>query len=324
MVAPMKTHILKKKLPKTASLGDCAYEAIQKHFKKSIKHEEDVLQDDDPEPLHQMRVGMRRLRTALQLFEPAIVIPRGIDQGHIGKIARTLGAVRDLDVLQMTLVQQHYPHLPELEQERLDDLLGQLHKQRQRDFARLEKLLKQAKRYEKFKRAFHQWLQEPEYQAIAHVPILHLLPDLLLPLISQLLLHPGWLVEGKPEDLSSLLQEKGNLLHDLRKQAKRVRYQTEFFLPYYGADYGEHLREFEQIQETLGQIQDATVMADFLAAGLDREVQSALPQLTDRLHWQIQQSWQTWQTLRDRYREPEFRTGVRQAILYPASPVAVD
>lgn len=50
------------------SFGNFAYQAIHKYFKKSTKYRVDVLSDRDPEPLHQMRVGMRRLRTALQVF----------------------------------------------------------------------------------------------------------------------------------------------------------------------------------------------------------------------------------------------------------------
>jgi CHAD domain-containing protein len=50
--------------------------AIEKHFKKTIKYEKDVLQDQDPENLHQMRVGMRRLRSAATGFSPALALPK--------------------------------------------------------------------------------------------------------------------------------------------------------------------------------------------------------------------------------------------------------
>lgn len=50
------------------TLGYWAALAIKKHFEKVLKHEEDVLADRDPEALHQMRVGTRRLRSAIAGF----------------------------------------------------------------------------------------------------------------------------------------------------------------------------------------------------------------------------------------------------------------
>ncbi|MHC5831555.1 MAG: CHAD domain-containing protein, partial [Nostoc sp.] len=37
------------------TLGDYAYQAIEKHFKKTLKWEKSVKKDEDPEALHQMR-----------------------------------------------------------------------------------------------------------------------------------------------------------------------------------------------------------------------------------------------------------------------------
>ncbi len=51
------------------SLKDYAYQAIQQHLKKTLKWEKPVKKDEDPEALHQMRVGMRRLRTAISRFD---------------------------------------------------------------------------------------------------------------------------------------------------------------------------------------------------------------------------------------------------------------
>lgn len=53
---------------KTNTLGDWSALALDKHFHKVLKHEDDVLKDKDPEALHQMRVGMRRLRSAITGF----------------------------------------------------------------------------------------------------------------------------------------------------------------------------------------------------------------------------------------------------------------
>src|SRR4028118_661195 len=117
-------------LNKTNSLGEWAVLAISKHSEKVLKHEDDVLKDRDPEDLHQMRVGMRRLRSAMTGFAPAISLPKSAQEKKIGKIAHTLGSLRDLDVLREALENQYKPILPLKEQKSLKTALVHLDKQR--------------------------------------------------------------------------------------------------------------------------------------------------------------------------------------------------
>ena len=77
------------------TLGEYAYQAIQKHFNKTLKWEKTVKKDEDPEALHQMRVGMRRLRTAVSRFELVLDLPKPASDKNIGKIGRRLGSLRD-------------------------------------------------------------------------------------------------------------------------------------------------------------------------------------------------------------------------------------
>jgi len=81
-------------------LGEYSYQIIQQNFQRIIEQEKAIFEDKDPEPLHQMRVGMRRLRTAIQVFGSAIVLPKAVSNPSIGKTAKSLGETRDLDVLQ--------------------------------------------------------------------------------------------------------------------------------------------------------------------------------------------------------------------------------
>ena len=121
--------------PTVKTLGDYAYQAIQKHFKKTLKWEKSVKKDEDPEALHQMRVGMRRLRTATTRFEIALNLSKPVSDKNIGKIARRLGNLRDLDVLKETLETLYQPHLPRKEQESLQTAFDALAKQRKDAFS---------------------------------------------------------------------------------------------------------------------------------------------------------------------------------------------
>jgi CHAD domain-containing protein len=77
------------KIPSETSiktLGETAHQAIENHFTKTIKWEKAVKKDEDSEPLHQMRVGMRRLRTAVSRFERYLFLPKLVSDKNIGKL----------------------------------------------------------------------------------------------------------------------------------------------------------------------------------------------------------------------------------------------
>jgi CHAD domain-containing protein len=330
----------------SSSLGEYAHQAIRRSFKKLTRSEQSVLEDVDPEPLHQMRVGLRRLRTAIQVFTTVVHLPKASSQQRLRSIAGTLGVVRDLDVLKATLG-ECYLHIPASEQATLKDGLKKLQQQRQKGFADMQDVLL-GKPYQKMKGSLKKWLHQPSYQALAALPILDALPDLLLPLISQLLLHPGWLVGAVSEqnslfhdslfhkeweqiemqhpelsDPGLILEQHGTVLHSLRKQIKRVRYQTELFVECYGSEYQEQIKEFQVIQEVLGQLQDSLVLQQFLGELLGKNICKALPTLTQQLQQERQQAWIVWQKLRSRYLNPEFRQQLRQQVLFP-TPISLE
>jgi len=311
------------------TLGDRAVLAIKKHFEKFLKHEAEVLADSDPEALHQMRVGMRRLRSAIAGFAPAIDLPKPAQDQKIGKIARILGSLRDLDVLRESLEKKYKPALPADEKEQLDAALVYLYKRRRKAFAKVHETLT-CDRYQELKQALEKWLYQPQLQPIAQMPIQVTLPDLLLPEVGRLLLHPGWLVgtklqdeqlvvqtEQTPQQAKKQLIDKASLLHSLRKETKRARYQMEVFANFYGASYETYLEDLKAIQGILGQMQDSFVLAEFLADALHSEIEKTMPTLAKLLAEHNYQAWQQWQTLQQRYLSLESRKGLHLSILMP-------
>ncbi|MGL4621656.1 MAG: CHAD domain-containing protein [Chroococcidiopsis sp.] len=311
------------------TLGDRAVLAIKKHFEKFLKHEADVIADSDPEALHQMRVGMRRLRSAIAGFAPAIDLPKPAQEKKIGRIARILGSLRDLDVLRESLENKYKPALPADEQEQLDTALVYLYKRRRKAFAKVHETLT-GDRYQELKQALEKWLSQPQLQPIAQMPIQATLPDLLLSEVGRLLLHPGWLVGTKLQDEQVVVQtgqtpaqakqqltDKAPLLHSLRKETKRARYQMEVFANFYGASYETYLEDLKAIQSILGQFQDSAVLSEFLADALQSKIEKTMPTLADLLAEHNYKAWQQWQTLQQRYLNLESRKGLHLSILMP-------
>lgn len=311
------------------TFGEWAYSAISKHYHKFIKYEEKVLKNKNPEHLHQMRVGMRRLRGAIAFFSPAIDLPHTVTPDRIGKIAKILGELRDIDVLQETLTTKYQPHLPNSEQKSLEIVFKKLDKQRKSAFKAVVKVIDD-KDYLKIKKDCQQWLDEPCYQAVARIKIQQILPDLLLPEVSYFLLHPAWsigleendsiidLSKANKIDLSvniSSNQEKS--LHDLRKVAKKMRYNMELFQNLYNEAYSNYLREIEELQEVLGSIQDYAVLKQFLCEILEQDIAEAMPVFNQILEKNHQQQWKQWQIKQKYFLNSVKRQDLRTIVQYP-------
>jgi CHAD domain-containing protein len=311
------------------TLGDWAKIAIQQHYQKILKHEDLVLKDKDPEELHQMRVGMRRLRTAIAGFSCAVILPKSVDERKVGKIATVLGKLRDLDVLEETLTTIYLPELSKIEQKKLDQLFIKIKKNRQ-TIAKNTKEILHKNIYQDFKTDLNTWLEKPVYTAIASLPVEYILPDLLSPQISAFLLHPGWIVgsyfnkseniidfniPAKPlEDLSHLEEM---ILHSLRKEAKRTRYLMELLLSFYGENYQEMLKKIKQVQEVLGEIQDGFVLRQMLSQVYGHDLQTILPIMAQTIRENRLQNGLQWEELRQFFLSPANRTQLRLSIQSP-------
>lgn len=315
--------------PTVKTLRDYTHSAIEKHYKKTWKWEKAVKNDKDAEALHQMRVGMRRLRTTVTSLNSVVNFSKSVNEKNIKKIAGCLGSLRDLDVLKETLATTYKPQLPKKERLVLDDVIDTLEKQRV-DAAADVKALFKTERYKSLKTGLEEWLEKPSYQPLANLTIKQALPDLLLPEVSSFLLHPGWLVgtqvkdnkvvictdfDEKKVDKQLLVQAEN--LHDLRKQGKRLRYQMELFTNLYSEGYANYLAQVKNIQEVLGSMQDSAVLNEWLQDVLKSKISKELPSLATLLTKNRYDLWQQWQTLQQRFLKLETRHEFHLIILHP-------
>ncbi|BAY83780.1 CHAD domain-containing protein [Calothrix parasitica NIES-267] len=315
--------------PTVKTLANSTYNAIEKHFNKTCKWEKAVKNDKDAEALHQMRVGMRRLRTTVTRFNSIVNFPKAANDKSIGKIARGLGSLRDLDVLKETLKNKYQPELPKKEKAILDKVINTLEKQRIDALTDVKAIFK-SERYKSLKTSLKEWLEKPSYQPLADLTIQQALPDLLLPEVSSFLLHPGWLVGTKVQEnkvvISTDFDEKkvdkqlltsSEKLHDLRKQAKGLRYQMELFTNLYGEGYANYLAQIKETQEVLGSMQDSIVLGEWLEDVLESKISKQLPTLATLLAKNRYEKWQEWQSLQERFLKLESRHEFHLIILHP-------
>lgn len=295
----------------SVSLGAYAAKVIELQFHHIVNQEEGLLKDTDPEFLHQMRVGSRRLATALLVFERAILLPKPARRKGVVGLAKSLGKLRDLDVQLLTLKEEYIPQLNGGEQHTINRLFEHLEEKRSHVFQAIKRILSDDK-YLQLKSAYTRWLTQPNYTSLAEIDLALILPDLLSPLLSRLLLNPAWLI---PQDDTSPLG--ASTLHALRKTTKSVRYQAEFFTDFYGPDFQEWISQLKTLQDTLGKAQDTYVFRKQVSTQFSNE--KGFPQLESIIQVGYEKALTEWEEIRYQYLDPEFRQHLRWMLVVPTN-----
>ncbi|MFK8183776.1 MAG: CHAD domain-containing protein [Phormidesmis sp.] len=318
-------------------LGGYAYQIISQQSQVISKLRSSVLADKDPENLHKMRIGTRRLAAAVLLFEDAVSITSAKGKTRsaaklakeIKNLTQTLGDVRDMDVMKQwfadALVNDrrkedgHDAHsFSKKEKKTIRALLKAIKKRRKKKLATLTEAL-QGDRYKKLINQFKRWRKQPTFTALAQAKAAEAAALKIVEPIANLLQHPAWLMASRKvgdrgggthfvpvssltlEQLNQQLAQNGEQLHDLRKQIKNVRYQSEFFRGLYGIAYASQVREFRTLQKILGGLQDQIVVSQFLADEIGADWADKLPTIAAKFQSSRLALWQQWQPYQKKY-----------------------
>jgi CHAD domain-containing protein len=276
---------LAPRLPSRCSNGELVAGLVQRHVARLVALQAPVLKDTDPEPLHQMRVAMRRLRTTLRQFAPALVLPSGVSDQRLAKSVRRLGMARDLDVLRERLDQDLLPGLPGEEQAALKPVFRQLKRERRVAYGHLEEVLRGHSHLELLAR-LQDWLREPVFTPLGREPLHHWLNEWQLPPVLELFAHPGWWLEDPQAD--------ADVLHQLRKQIKGVRYRLENLRGSGGRRQLACIASLRNLQDLLGDLHDLEVLAKAIDHQMSRTLETDLPVLARLLHERRDQAWGQW------------------------------
>lgn len=271
-----------------ASIGSHGTGLIAAACERLIALQPAVLRDRDPEPLHQMRVAMRRLRTTLQQFAPALELPASLRPARLARHGRRLGLARDLDVLRDRLDRQLLPRLPEAELRALRPLLRQLRRERRLAGEQLAAALRSGS-YLRVLAKLQKWLRQPAYTPLAEQPLADWLLPLQLPPVSALLCHPGWFVDDPLAGAAPL--------HDLRKRCKASRYAMENLAEIQGPVLAPWIDSLRRVQQLLGDLNDLQVLQAAITDQIGGEIAADLPELHALLQQQSQALWHDWQPL---------------------------
>lgn len=247
---------------------------------------------DDREQVHQLRTGLRRLRSMAEAFPRHW---RGPSAKGLRRLARAAGDVRDLDVLLETL-EEHRQEMGGGERRRLGRLIDRLQTVRCRGRRQLTRRLRQLPRG---LAPGPKSPQSPEATSDAHRGALPLLRAGLILQLADLRLHPGWGDGRRPSRGSRRERDQ----HELRKAFKRLRYQLEVLEALEPA-LRDRLVLLKRTQDSLGLLQDLVIWRPLLKRHLEGRLKRRLPGLAARWQRQADAAWADWLLLRRQWLDP--------------------
>lgn len=261
LVAPQPPAVVK-----AACLELCSKLTVEQGFQVIVGNcltqvqgnETGVAQGSDPESVHQMRVGLRRLRSALGLFAQVAPCPAAL-QAELEWLATELGAARDWEVFAgstLAVVASACPDEPELVQ--LQQVALAVAQQNRQKAA----VAVCSVRYAHLLLTLGGWTQGARWRALLAEPERIALAAPLAKFAAQTLA----LCHGKLKKRGKQLRNGApQARHRVRIAAKKVRYATEFFQSLYPA---KRVRPFVEalttLQDALGWLNDAAVAGGLL------------------------------------------------------------
>lgn len=212
-----------------------------------------VIASADPEGVHQTRVAIRRLRTALAFFEDIASDEIGtVLRAELKAIALALGPARDLHVLV-----ERVAATVRASDDDLNEMLAHLAMQRGRALASAQSLLA-AEPFQRLLLEFAAWLEGGDWlnrkgETGANQP--------LVPFAARILSRQRRKVRHVGKRLANL-PDKGR--HRLRIDAKKLRYATSFFASLFtdngtARDRDSFAEALRQLQDSLGELNDIAV-----------------------------------------------------------------
>ena len=242
-----------------------------------------------PEPVHQMRVAIRRLRSALSVFKAAVPEPLlGRVQPGLKYLAARLGTARDWDVFLSGLGAELRTAFPD--DRRCRTLLRAADRRRHQCYAEVRALL-----------------AGPEFRVLtvdlACMAALRPWPDggAIEPFARRVL-------DGRLRTVRKRGRAFADLplpaLHELRKKAKRLRYTAEFMAPFFPPKPGRRfIRRIAALQDELGHLNDGATTTGLVGqlGRLERSYAAGLVEgfAAARAAPARKEAQQAWKQLRD-------------------------
>jgi triphosphatase len=264
------------KAPKIALAEDVTVaEAFVQIMRQSISHvtaNQSALLEGAAEGIHQLRIGLRRIRTTLRLFRQFLRQAESeVRKRELQWLGHEVGEARDWDVFLANILPLH------LGDEMVVDTVTQL-----TDFAHQRAAAAiRSPRYARLMLGLGHWLESNDWRLSPPSDAGKRLDERLAGEAAAML-----------DDVAQGVFKAGRKLrrlnaagrHELRKRAKKLRYSVEFVATLYPEkEMSDYMKTLKKLQRVLGDINDDVVArALYVRVGAGPDVQDSL--LRDYVH----------------------------------------
>ena len=241
-------------IPQTAE--QAARDILRECFDQIAANVRVVVQLDDPEGPHQLRIGLRRLRSAFSVFATVLASPEITRlQLEAQSVGQEIGRLRDLDVVANDIVKREAETHPE--ESGIAALVPAI-EQRADAFRSEVRQLLAGQRTQTFLIDLARfvetrgWLVPDDFGQTARLaePVTGL---------AEAALNKRWKKVGKRARALETLDAAER--HDLRKQLKKLRYAADFLAPLFPQRRVEpFLKRLRKLQNVFGELNDAAMI----------------------------------------------------------------
>lgn len=249
-------------LDSTFNALDWAAGVLRLRFSEILNLRDNALNAAEIEGVHQMRVAIRRLRSALRDFSPLLKSQLlGEVKKELKQLADVLGSARDQDVAIAAVEKLHKNAKNETVKISLEKKIEKQRRRREKTQSTLAEILKESSL-----KNLHKDFDKAIDEAVRHGEK--------TPLTAK---EAGCEVISKEVrefcDLSPSLYDPFNRekLHELRIAAKRLRYAIELFTVCWGEKIVPFAREITDMQTYLGELHDRDIWIENLSRRLNKK-----------------------------------------------------
>jgi triphosphatase len=207
----------------------------------------------ETEGLHQMRVGLRRLRSAFGLFKQVLPLPAQLQQ-EMDWLSGQLGGARDWDVLGDSTLPLIIHAVPN--ETRLSELVLAV-QARVKEEHKIASSAVNSARYTRFMLCMARWLQGPDWPELVSQRNQSRLEAGVWDFAQHQLKRGG---QGLLKHGQKFAAMGSNERHRVRIAAKKMRYATEFFASLFSRKkVRPYVEALASLQDELGWLNDAAV-----------------------------------------------------------------
>lgn len=261
---PVPVHAEKLRISPDTTMPEAIATMMRASFAQAIANQPALMETLHPESVHQMRVGLRRLRTALSAFGPVLDLADAGDLVDEAKrIFRRLGDIREADVFEAGIIDTIPVDM--FGDRRRATLLREVHRFRDLACADMVDLVK-GPGFARFAVRWYGWIERgnwlsdrrPADRRTTERPVGEFAAPRLAEMQSRLIKRGRKALKGGFDDW-----------HRARIAAKKLRYAGESLRPVLSADKlgngkRRHTKRLSRLQDELGRFTDLTNAGGFL------------------------------------------------------------